>query len=201
MMMDPFKVENVGLPLAKDVADIVTISHDHDDHNALEVVTGPVTRNEVFVIDKEGEYELGGIEITAIKMFHDKVEGAERGKNLLMLVRMDGINILHLGDLGNVLTEAQIEKIGSIDILMVGVGGKTALGIDEVLDLVKDLQPSYVIPMHFKVAGMSESYADYNTLDQFLDKNKILVAGEPVHKIKIDEGSLPDDTQVLIMNA
>jgi len=201
IVMDPFKSEMVGLPFAKEVADIVTISHNHDDHNALENVTGPVTRQDTFVIDKEGEYEIGGVEIAATKMYHDKVEGAERGKNLIMNVRMDGLNILHLGDLGHKLSEAQIEKIGSVDVLMVGVGGVTALETNEVMDLIKDIQPSYVIPMHYKVAGMTEAWSAKHTLEEFLDKNKFLVAGEALHKIKVDEGSLPDDTQVLIMNA
>jgi len=201
IVMDPFKSEMVGLPFAKEVADIVTISHNHDDHNALENVTGPVTRQDTFVIDKEGEYEIGGVEIAATKMYHDKEEGAERGKNLIMNVRMDGLNILHLGDLGHKLSEAQIEKIGSVDVLMVGVGGVTALETNEVMDLIKDIQPSYVIPMHYKVAGMTEEWSGKHTLEEFLDKNKFLVAGEALHKIKVDEGSLPDDTQVLIMNA
>jgi len=201
LVMDPFKSENVGLPFAKEVSDIVTISHSHDDHSAVENVTGPVTRQSTFVIDKEGEYEIGGVEITVSKMYHDKVEGAERGKNLIVQIRMDGVNILHLGDLGHKLSESQIEKLGSVDVLMAGVGGKTALEIDEMMELIKEIQPSFVIPMHYKVAGISSEYADRNTLEQFLDKNKFLVAGEPVHKIKVDEGSLPDDTQVLIMNA
>lgn len=201
VMMDPFKSEMVGIPLAKDVADIVTISHGHDDHSAVEVVTGPVTRQSTFVIDKEGEYEIGGVEISATKMYHDKVEGAERGKNLIVQIRMDGMNVLHLGDLGHTLSESQVEKIGSVDVLMVGVGGETALETDEVMSLIKDIQPSYVVPMHYKVTGMPAAWDSKHTLQEFLDKNKFLVAGEPVHKIKIDESSLPEDTQVLIMNA
>jgi len=201
IVMDPFKSEDVGLPFAKEVADIITISHGHDDHNAVENVTGPVTRQSTFVIDKEGEYEIGGVEITASKMYHDKVEGAERGKNLIVQVRVDGVNILHLGDLGHKLSEGQIEKLGSVDVLMANVGGVTSLDTDEMMELIKDVQPAYVIPMHYRVDGMKEQWSTKHTLQEFLDKNKFLVAGEPVHKIKVDEGSLPDDTQVLIMNA
>lgn len=201
VMMDPFNSVHLGLPLAKDVADIVTVSHSHDDHNAVEVVTGPVTRESTFIIDKEGEYEIGGVEITATKMYHDKVEGAERGKNLIVSIRMDGVNILHLGDLGHSLSDGQIEKLGSVDVLMAGIGGQTSLEIDEVMSLIKEIQPSYVVPMHYKVAGVFEDFSNKHSLEDFLDKNKFLVAGEPVHKIKIDSGSLPDDTQVLIMNA
>lgn len=200
VIMDPFKTEDVGLPFPKDVADIVTVSHDHDDHNNVEAITGPVSRPATFVIDKEGEYEIGGVEITATKTFHDKTEGADRGKNLIINLRMDGLNLLHLGDLGHKLTESQIEKIGSVDIMMVNVGGNTVLETDEVMELIKDIQPSYVIPMHFRVEGMDPKWSVKHTLQEFLDKNKFVVAGEPVHKIKVDEGSLPDDTQVLIMN-
>ena len=191
IVMDPFHPDKVGLPFAKDVADIVTVSHSHDDHNAVELVTGPVTRSSTFVVDSEGEYEIGGVEITATKMYHDKLEGAERGKNIIVNIRMDGINVLHLGDLGHKLTESQIEKIGDVDVLMISVGRKTALENNEVMDLISDIAPSYVVPMHFKK----------EELEEFLDKNKFVVAGEPIHKIKIDKGSLPDDTQVLIMNA
>jgi L-ascorbate metabolism protein UlaG (beta-lactamase superfamily) len=201
VIMDPFKTEDTGLPFVKDVADIVTISHNHDDHNNLEAITGPVSRPATFVIDKEGEYEIGGVEITAAKTFHDKTEGADRGKNLIINLRMDGLNLLHLGDLGHKLTDGQIEKIGSVDVMMVSVGGVTSLENDEVMDLIKDIQPSYVIPMHYKVEGMKEAWNIKHTLQEFLDKNKFVVAGEPVHKIKVDEGTLPDDTQILIMNA
>ncbi len=201
LLMDPFKSENVGLPLVKETADIVTVSHDHDDHNAVEVVSGPATRSNTFLIDKEGEYEIGGVEITAFRTFHDKAEGANLGKNLSIALRMDGVNVLHLGDLGHELSESQIEKIGSVDVLMVGIGGGTTLELDEVMELIKDVQPSYVIPMHYKVPGMTEIYASKHTLQEFLDKSKFVVAGEPVHKIKIDANSLPDDTQILTMNA
>jgi L-ascorbate metabolism protein UlaG (beta-lactamase superfamily) len=201
LIMDPFNPEFVGMTLAKDVADIVTVSHEHRDHSAVEMITGPVVRPNTFVIDKEGEYEIGGIEISAIRTYHDKAEGTEKGKNLIVYVRMDGVNVLHLGDLGHKLSEAQIEKIGSVDVVMAGVGGDSALEIDETMDLMKDLQPAYIIPMHYKMPGMTETFAKKHTLQEFLDKNKFVVSGEPVHKIKIDPTSLPDDTQVLIMNA
>jgi L-ascorbate metabolism protein UlaG (beta-lactamase superfamily) len=196
--MDPFKSAMVGLPLVKDVADVVTISHAHEDHSALEVITGPVNRPSTFVIDREGEYEIAGVQISAIKTFHDKNNGTERGKNLVMLVVMDGLHILHLGDICHKLTESQIEKVGSVDVLMVPVGGMYTLDADGAMEMVKEVQPSYVVPMHYKtnltkIEGLS-------TLENFMEKNKLPVAGESVHKIKLDEGSLPDDTQVLLMN-
>ena len=198
LYLDPFKAEMVGLPLVKDVADVVTISHGHDDHNAREVITGPVTRESTFVIDREGEYEIAGVQISAMKTFHDKNNGADRGKNLIMFIIMDGLHILHLGDVCHKLSEAQIEKLGSLDVLMVPIGGTFTLDANEAMDMIKEIQPSYAIPMHYKTA--TSKIEGLTTLENFLDKNKFPLAGESVHKIKLDEGSLPDDTQVLLMN-
>ncbi len=196
--MDPFKSEMVGLPMAKDVADVLTISHSHEDHSASEVITGPVTRENTFVIDREGEYEIAGVQISAIKTYHDKNTGADRGKNLVIYIIMDSLHIVHLGDICHKLTEAQIEKLGSVDVMMVPVGGTFTLDANEAMDMIKDVQPSYAIPMHYKTN--ESKITELTTLENFLDKNKFPIAGEPVHKIKLDEGNLPDDTQVLIMN-
>ena len=158
LITDPFESSFVGLPYVKDVADIVTLSHDHADHNARSMITGPVIREKTFFIDKEGEYEIGGIEIGAIQTYHDKSEGAERGMNLATVIRM------------------------------------------EALEVIKDIQPSIVVPMHYKASGMADGFAGLSTLEQFLDKCKLPRLGEPVRKMRIEESSLPDDTQVLVMS-
>ena len=196
--LDPFKSDMVGMPLAKDVADVVTISHSHDDHSAVEVITGPISRKETFVIDREGEYEIAGVQISAMKTFHDKNNGTERGKNLIMFIVMDGLHILHLGDICHKLSESQIEKVGSVDTLMVPVGGTFTLDANEAMEMIKEIQPSYAIPMHFRTSA--SKIQELTTLESFLEKNKFPVSGESVHKIKLDEGSLPDDTQILLMN-
>ena len=196
--MDPFKAEMVGLPLPKDVADVITISHAHEDHSATSVITGPVNRAETFLINKVGEYEIAGVQISATGTFHDKTNGSERGKNLLISVVMDGLHLVHLGDLGTKLTDSQVEKLGAVDVLMIPVGGHFTIDAEEALDLLKEIQPSYAIPMHYKTA---ESKIDgLAGLESFLEKNKYPLAGESVHKIKLDENSLPDDTQILLMN-
>jgi len=200
LIMDPFNPDFVGLPFPKDVADIVTISHDHEDHNEKNLVTGPVKRETTFVIDKEGEYEIGGIEINSMKTYHDKVEGVEKGKNLIMVIRIDGMTICHLGDLGHKLTESQIERLGDVDVLLIPVGGVYTIDSQEAVGLISEIQPSIVVPMHYKVAGMTDGFSELITLEQFLDKNKLPIFGEPVHKMKIDESDLPDDTQILVMN-
>lgn len=196
--MDPFKSEMVGLPLPKDVADVITVSHDHEDHSAVNVITGPVNREGVFLINRVGEYEIAGVQFTATSTFHDKNNGADRGKNLVISIVADGLHIVHLGDLGAKLTDSQVEKLGSVDILMIPVGGKFTLDAEEAMDLIKEVQPSYVIPMHYKT--VESKIEEIAKLDVFLEKNKYALAGESVHKIKVDENSLPDDTQILLMN-
>lgn len=198
--IDPFKGEMVGTALPKDVADVLLISHDHEDHNAREVITGPINRDKTFVIDKEGEYEIAGVLIAALKTYHDKVNGEERGKNLIFSIVLDGINVVHLGDLGHKLSASQVEKLGSVDILLTPVGGEFSLDAEMALDVVKEISPSYVIPMHYKTETSKEPLTKLAGLDKFLEKNKFPVSLESVHKIKLDLGSMPDDTQVLLMN-
>lgn len=201
LFIDPFRGEMVGEVLPKDVADVLLISHDHDDHNAREVITGAVNRTETFVIDKEGEYEIAGVLIAALKTYHDKVNGEERGKNLIFSIVTDNINIVHLGDLGHKLSASQVERLGSVDVLIAPVGGEFSLSADEALDIVKEISPSYFIPMHFKTDKSKDTLTKLERLDKFLERNKYPVAPESVHKIKLDLGSMPDDTQVLLMNA
>lgn len=198
--IDPYSVEMVGGTLPKDVSDVVLISHNHEDHNAGGVITGPVNRNSVFVIDKEGEYEIAGVLITALKTFHDKVNGDECGKNIVFSIVTDGLNIVHLGDLGHQLSTSQIDKLGSIDVLMSPVGGGTSLSAEQALELVKEVSPSYLVPMHYKTSVTKSACGELETLEKFLDKNKYPVTPESVHKIKLEASSLPDDTQILLMN-
>lgn len=175
--------------LESDLADVMTVSHrDEEGGRADKVVATPVSRQEAFVIDREGEYEIAGVQFTAIKTASDNNNGVDGGKNLVMAIVVDGLHIVHLGNLGIKLTDSQIEKLGSVDVMMVPIGGKGTLDANGAIDLIKEVQPSYVIPM--QLVG----------LDEFLEKNKYPLAGETVHKVKIDEGSLPDDTQILLMN-
>lgn len=201
LYIDPFKSQSVGETLPKDVADVMLISHDHDDHNAREIITGGVNRTETFVIDKEGEYEIAGVLITAMKTFHDKVSGEERGKNLIFSIVSDGLNIVHLGDLGHTLSSSQVEKLGSVDVLMSPVGGEFSLSAEQAMEVVKEVSPSYLIPMHYRTEKSKEPLNKLENLERFLEKNKYPVTAESVHKIKLDLGGLPDDTQVLLMNA
>jgi L-ascorbate metabolism protein UlaG (beta-lactamase superfamily) len=148
IIIDPFD-KKIGLRPPQGNADVVTISHGHDDHNNARAIKG-----DPFVVDAPGEYSIKGIQIEGIDSFHDKVKGEERGRNTIFTFESEGLKICHLGDLGHVLTERQSEKIGSIDVLMIPVGGKFTLNAKDAEEVMGQIDPRIIIPMHYKIKGL-----------------------------------------------
>ena len=158
IVTDPFDPEMVGLKFPKTEADIVTISHQHKDHNQFKNVSG-VNSVDPLIIDMPGEFEKMGVRIFGFQSFHDKTQGAERGENILYKFESEGISVLHCGDLGVIPEESFLETIGEVDILMIPVGGIYTIDAEEAVSLVKKIEPSIVIPMHYgsgKLAPVSE---------------------------------------------
>ena len=129
----------------KDEADIVLISHDHEDHNNPKAVKGKPK-----IVKEIGETEIKGIKIKGIQSFHDTEKGKLRGKTIIYKFEVDGIKICHLGDLGHTLDEEKVKEIGEVDILLIPVGGTFTIGPDEAWEVVKALNPKIIIPMHYK---------------------------------------------------
>lgn len=148
IITDPFNKE-IGLRPPQGNAEIVTISHSHDDHNNSGAIKG-----EPFVVDAPGEYSLKGIQIEGIESYHDKEKGAKRGRNTIFTIESEFLKVCHLGDLGHVLSENQLEKIGSVDVLMIPVGGKFTLSAKEAEEVIGQIEPKIIIPMHYKVKGL-----------------------------------------------
>jgi L-ascorbate metabolism protein UlaG (beta-lactamase superfamily) len=148
VLTDPFD-ESVGYPLPQVEADIVTISHHHFDHNHTAPVQGSY---EVF--DQPGRYTSRGVEILGVATFHDKEQGQKRGKNTMFKLTIDGIHLLHCGDLGHDLSAEQAAEISPVDVVLVPVGGTYTIDGQEARRLVEQLQPSVTIPMHFKTPVM-----------------------------------------------
>ncbi len=199
VLIDPFDPKVVGLGLPKQDADIVCISHQHEDHNCSLVVSGATGREAPFVIDRPGEYEIGGVEVRMVNTFHDNKEGDERGKNLVCVVRIDGVFVVHLGDLGHSLSDKKVEEIGYTDVLMIPVGGIYTIPIKEAVGVINQLDPGIVVPMHYKVEGLVLPRAsEMNTVDEFL---KIYGVQDPVRekKLKVSADSLPENTIVEVL--
>jgi len=155
IITDPFD-KKIGLTPPRGNADIVTISHDHFDHNNIKAISG-----DVFAVKGPGEYEVKGIRIMGISSYHDKKEGQERGLNTIYVIKIDGIKICHLGDMGQEkLTNKQLESIGSVDVLMIPVDGVSTMNAREAVKVVKQIDPSVVIPMHYKLPGLTVKFND-----------------------------------------
>jgi L-ascorbate metabolism protein UlaG (beta-lactamase superfamily) len=193
VIIDPFDPTKMGLKLPKDLsAELLLITHGHEDHNNISAVSGdPV------VIQGPGEYEVAGISVKGIHSYHDKQEGAERGVNTIYSITIDGVNILHLGDLGHPLAEEQSGEIDtSTDILMIPVGGNYTIDAEEAAKVVATLEPKVIIPMHYK---LPESSADIAPVDGFL-KEMGAENIEPVAKLSITKDKLPEETQVVLIS-
>lgn len=144
VLTDPCPPE-VGYDLHGIVCDAVTVSHKHFDHCYLDCVDGsPI------VIDTVSPRMVKGIRITGYPVFHDRCSGAERGGNIMYLYEIDGMRVLHAGDVGHLLSVAQAEEIGKVDVLLVPIGGKYTLDYLAARQFANQLRPSVVIPMHYR---------------------------------------------------
>ena len=163
VVMDPFDPKFVGLRFSKQEADIVTISHAHKDHSHTDLIEG-----NPLILTWPGQFEKKGVRIWGFNSYHDKVEGKERGMNVMYKFESEGVSLLHCGDLGMIPPDDQIDEMGDVDILFVPVGGKYTLTADESAQLIKKIEPSIVIPMHYATAGSTiEGLAP---VDEFLKK-------------------------------
>ncbi len=145
IVTDPFD-ESVGYPMHKTEADVVCVSHEHHDHNNRALIEGnPI------IIDQPGEHDLCGVRVTGYSTWHDDQQGALRGKNTMFSFQIDGLHVLHAGDLGCMLENSLLKRIGAVDVLMVPVGGVFTLGPKEAWALCERIKPHVILPMHYKL--------------------------------------------------
>jgi len=188
ILTDPFD-DSVGYNLYTDNVDIVTISHQHFDHNYTEKLQGNPA-----VIDKTGNFTVDGINIIGLPSFHDKMKGAKRGENNIYVIEVDGYRICHLGDLGHLLSKEDIDKVGYIDVLFIPVGGNFTIDGKEAAETSKAMNSHIVIPMHYKTSMLS---FPLDGVEPFLTsiKNGENIGTSPY----IIEGELTEFNQVKIL--
>lgn len=161
VLTDPFD-SSVGYKVPEVAADIVSTSHEHLDHSYTQAVQGDFVH-----INQVGSFSHKGIEITGVATFHDGEHGSQRGKNTIYKFLIDGIQICHCGDLGHLLTPAQLQEIGPVDVVLLPVGGFYTIGPDQAVEIINMLQPTLIIPMHFKTPVMQYPIAG---VESFLEK-------------------------------
>jgi L-ascorbate metabolism protein UlaG (beta-lactamase superfamily) len=185
VVTDPFDGK-VGLSPPKIRGDVVTISHDAAGHNHAASVSG-----RKHTLDGPGEYEIGGVFITGIST----TRKAGDVENVLFMFNYKGLTIAHLGDMADVPTQTQIEALEQVNILLVPVGAGNSLNAAKAAELVSMLEPSIVIPMHYRMDGLTIELED---VDRFL---KEMGATEPAEEasLKVTAGSLPEETEVVLL--
>lgn len=197
IIIDPFNPDFTGLKLPKDLsADVVLSTHEHGDHNNISSVNS--FEGQTPMIFKEpGEYEVKGVVITGISSFHDNSEGSQRGLNIIFHLMFDGLDIVHLGDLGqSKLTEEQIAQIGQTDILLIPVGSVYTIDGKVASDIVSQLEPKIIIPMHYKIESLK---FELDGVDKFL-KEMGVENVNPQPKLSITKEKLPEEPQVVVLS-
>ncbi len=147
VLTDPYDA-STGYPMNEVRADVVTVSHAHGDHSFTDKVTG----SPVIIREAGTRMPLPDVRITGIPCFHDGEEGKKRGQNLMMLIEMDGLRVVHCGDLGHLPDEKMLASAGRVDILLIPVGGFFTIDAAQAVRTAEMFAPAMIIPMHYRTA-------------------------------------------------
>ena len=192
IITDPYKTgDALQYDEIKESADIVTVSHDHFDHNNVASVSGNPK-----VVKAAGSTESKGITFSGIPTYHDDTGGSQRGNNVIFCFEVDGIGVCHLGDLGHPLSDKQVAELGSVDILLIPVGGNYTIDAKVATEVSGKLSAKVIIPMHynnercssFPVAGVED----------FL-QGKAGVTRLDTSETEFKAGQLPATTQIVVL--
>ncbi|OPX57813.1 MAG: metal-dependent hydrolase [Methanomassiliicoccales archaeon PtaB.Bin215] len=192
VVMDPHDGRSIGVKPPSLKADVVTISHDHFDHNAVRVIKG-----DYVVVKDVTPKNAKGVAIRGITGFHDDVNGDKRGKMNIFHLTLDGVRFCHLGDLGHMLSEAQVRELGEVDILFVPVGGVFTIDGAQAQSLVRMIGPKVAIPMHFRVGGLSMSIQNADGFLKGLPDDKVVRVG---NEVEFEAEDLPEETEYWVFS-
>lgn len=190
VVTDPFDAGTVGYEPLKLKADIVTVSHDAAGHNYLQAVKG-YSR----AITGPGEFEIGGVFITGVQTDSHGKKASEQPRNTLYVFDYDGLTVAHMGNLRQVPTQAEVEALGTVNIVLVPVGGSSGLNAAKAAEVISLLEPNIVIPMHYHTPQVK---VPLDQLDKFM-KEMGLHEAETMPNLKVSKSSLPDETKVVVL--
>jgi L-ascorbate metabolism protein UlaG (beta-lactamase superfamily) len=188
VVTDPFPPA-IGLKLPRLDAELVTVSHEHENHNYTHAM------REAHEIRGPGEYEVAGVSVIGLPTYHDGDHGAKQGRNTVYVIEIDDVRVCHLGDLGHKLDDADAGTIGRTDVLLVPVGGRTAMNASQAAEVVRQLEPRFVVPMHYAIPGLK---LQLDPLDRFLAEMGV-TASEPQPKLTVQASSGEYETKVVVL--
>lgn len=192
IITDPFASDkNLSYAEVSQEADIVTVSHDHFDHNHTAPIKGHPS-----IIRTAGERKIKDIGIRTISTWHDESGGKERGPNLVFCFNIDGMNLCHLGDLGHRLNKSDLAGLGRVDVLLVPIGGVFTIDASSATQVCDDVKPRIVIPMHYKTAQCQWLKHGVNDFLKGRKNYKEIKDGE----IELRATELPSEMEVIILN-
>lgn len=186
VVTDPYDHAEVGYKALKLKGDIVTVSHDATGHNFVKGVKGYA-----WDLRGPGEYEIGSILITGVPTSEGK-----KDRNLVYIFDYEGVTIGHLGDMQSVPTQTQVEAFGTVDVLLVPVGGGNALTAAKAAEVIALIEPGVVVPMHYKTTGTT---LKLNPLKQFLEEMGLTGKEKAQPSLKVTRSAVPDETEVVIL--
>lgn len=181
VLFDPCDPDT-GYNLSGIKADIVLCSHQHHDHNYVSAVTGsPI------VVTEPGEYQINGVSIRGRRFYHDNKKGALRGANTVFSVWMEGMHVLHLGDLGHIPSESEFKEIGSVDILFLPVGGVYTINAPEAAEVAGRIHPRVIIPMHYQTPQLRFRLDDLAPFLRYMGRSRI-------HRLNQSEAAISSES-------
>ncbi|HOA14857.1 MAG TPA: MBL fold metallo-hydrolase [Bacillota bacterium] len=190
VVMDPYD-PTVGTLPGDLAAEIVTVSHQHFDHNYLKGVRGRYS-----LVDTAGHRKIGEIAINGIMSWHDDQMGAKRGSNIINIFEVDGLRICHLGDLGDVPSKDELLRMGNLDYLLIPVGGTYTLDPAGADRLIKLIRPRVAVPMHY---GMKPGIERLLPLSAFLEGKERITYAEP-GEVELKKPAAAEGTSYLVMS-
>jgi L-ascorbate metabolism protein UlaG (beta-lactamase superfamily) len=187
VVTDPFP-PSLG-PRLRLEGNVVTVSHPHENHSHVQSV------KDAYVIEGPGEYEVSGVTVVGLPTFHDSLQGAEHGRNTVYVIELDDVRVCHLGDLGHTLDDRALETIGNVDVLLVPVGGGRTLDGAKAAEVCRQVEPRYVVPMHF---GHPALHTDLAPVERFL-KEMGVPESEAQSKLTVQASSAESETKVVVL--
>ena len=184
VVTDPHDGKSLGISPPHVRADLVLVTHDHFDHNAVSLVRG----TETSVISKPIMTVERGVRVEGMTAAHDASGGAKRGKITIFKFEMDGFSFCHVGDLGHELDDSLVEKISPVDFLFVPVGDVFTVGPEAAKRVVDSVSPKIAVPMHYRVPGMTLSIQPVQNFLRLFDQGSVVKVG---NEVDFSEEDLP----------